>query len=217
MTRDDLLQMDPQERAELARALAALDEPRPAAPVLHERRRRRLAAALTVCCLGLIPWIVFLAVTLPVRYQAAQWRAAWTGFDVALLASLAVTAWAAHRGRQVMILAGFVSATLLVCDAWFDVLLDSGSNALWISLASALLLELPLAALLILVSRRLLIVTIRSAWRLAGQAGPAPSLLQLPIFGIARAARPHSGGATPAPGYGSATPDELRGVSRLED
>jgi hypothetical protein len=200
MTRDDLLPMDWHERAELARALAALSDPGPVPPVLHERRRRRLAVALTVCCLGLIPWIAFLAVTLPARYQAAQWRTAWTGFDVALLASLAVTAWAVHRDRQVMILAGFVTATLLICDAWFDVLLDTGSDAIWVSLASALLLELPLATLLILVSRRLLMLTIGRAWRLAGQAGPAPSLAQLPILGIASAARPHySVGATPSP------------------
>ncbi len=194
MTRDDLLRMDPQSRAELARTLAALSEPGPVGHKLDERRRW-LAVTLTVCCLGLIPWIAFLAVTLPVRYQAAQWRAAWIGFDIALLASLAVTAWAAYRGRQVMILAGFVTATLLVCDAWFDVLLDWGSGALWVSLASALLLELPLATLLILVSRRLLTATIRRAWRLTGQAGPPPSLLHLPILGIAGATRPRPGGA----------------------
>jgi hypothetical protein len=206
MTRDDLLQMDPHERAELARALAALSEPGQVPTVLPERRRRRLAAVLTACCLGLVPWIGFLAVTLPARYQAAQWRAAWTGFDVALLASLAVTAWAAYRGRQVLILAGFVTATLLICDAWFDVLLDTGRSAVWVSLASALLLELPLAALLILVSHRLLMLTIRRAWRLAGQAGPAPSLAQLPILGVASAAPPHPAGASPAPAHTGPAP-----------
>jgi hypothetical protein len=192
MTRDDLLRMDPRDRAELARPLAARSEPEPVAPALHGRRR--LAAVLTACCLGLIPWIVFLAVTLPGRYQASQWRTAWTGFDVALLAGLAVTAWAAYRGRQVMILAGFVTATLLVCDAWFDVLLDADGDAIWISLASALLVELPLATLLILVSRRLLMFTIRRAWWLSGQAGPAPPLLRLPIL----AAHPPPGRGTPA-------------------
>jgi hypothetical protein len=177
MTRDDLLRMDPQARAELARTLAALSEPGPVGHKLDERRRW-LAVTLTVCCLGMIPW-----------------RAAWIGFDIALLASLAVTAWAAYRGRQVMILAGFVTATLLVCDAWFDVLLDWGSGLLWVSLAAALLLELPLATLLILVSRRLLSATIRRAWRLTGQAGPPPSLLDLPILGIAGAARPRPDGS----------------------
>jgi hypothetical protein len=193
MTRDDLLRMDPHERAELARALAALTEPRPVGPDRLERRRRRLVVALTACCVGLIPWIVFLAVTLPARHQADQWRAAWTGFDVVLLASLAVTAWAAHRGRQVVILAGFVTATLLVCDAWFDVLLESGGGARWVSLSAALLVELPLAAGLVLVSRRLLVATIRRTWQLAGQVGPAPSLLRLPVLGPAGTARPRAG------------------------
>ena len=63
-------------------------------------------------------------------------------------------------------------------------MLDAGSSAVWVSLASALLLELPLAAVLIVVCRRLLIVTIHCAWRLAGRLEPAPSLLRLPIFGV---------------------------------
>ncbi len=44
-------------------------------------------------------------------------------------------------------------------------------------------------------SRRLLTATIRRAWRLTGQAGPPPSLLHLPILGIAGATRPRPGGA----------------------
>ena len=53
----------------------------------------------------MIPWVAALALTLPPRYLAGHWRATWVGFDLALAAALALTAWAALRRRQVVVLA----------------------------------------------------------------------------------------------------------------
>jgi hypothetical protein len=99
-----------------------------------------------VVCLGLIPWIVFLGVTLPHRYIANHWTLAWAGFDLALLGALAATARAAWRRRQVVIMAALVTGTMLVLDAWFDII-TSTTHDLIISVVTAVFGELPLAAL----------------------------------------------------------------------
>ena len=46
-----------------------------------------------VLALGLIPWIVFLALTLPPQYDATHWQLLWVGYDVAEVSVLAFAAW----------------------------------------------------------------------------------------------------------------------------
>jgi hypothetical protein len=48
-----------------------------------------------------------------------------------------------------------VTGTLLVCDAWFDVLTSRGTSAVAQSIVEALLVELPLAALCFWIARNL--------------------------------------------------------------
>src|SRR4051794_10115985 len=101
--------------------LPSLDDP-------HVRHRRQLFLTIvTVGCLVMIPWIGYLANVLPEHHPQAQWRVAWVGFDVGLTVSLLVTALAAWLKRQIVIVAAICTATLLVCDAWFDVALDWGT------------------------------------------------------------------------------------------
>ena len=100
------------------------------------------------------------------------------------LATFAVTAWAAWKHRQVVIGCLIVLATLLCCDAWFDVTLDLRTNGFWFSLLLALCVELPLAALALLAARRLLRLNIRALRRLRGLPGPVPPLWKLPLFGM---------------------------------
>jgi hypothetical protein len=51
-----------------------------------------------------------------------------------------------------VVIFAFTTATLLSCDAWFDVTTASGRADMFTAIASALLLELPLAALLFALS-----------------------------------------------------------------
>jgi hypothetical protein len=157
------------ERADLAYRLAALADPvfRDTAEV-RRRRSRRFVNLLVLCCLVLTPWIGILALTLPVHYVASHWRGAWVGLDLALLIGLATTAWAGWRRRHIVILSTLVTATLLATDAWFDVLTSSTQGASLLSLADAVLIELPLAVLLFRVGVGLLRVTIQESRRLAG-------------------------------------------------
>lgn len=178
----ELRRMSPKERARLMRALAVLDMPRLATPGSHRRRRLFLVATI-VCCVVLAAWIGVLAVTLPRYYRAGDWRGAWVGFDLAELAAFAATAWAAWRGRQVLIMCLLVLATLLLCDAWFDVTLNVRTSGFLVSLLSALLIEIPLAVAAILAARRLLRLTIGRIRNREGLPGPVPSLWRIPLFG----------------------------------
>lgn len=177
----ELRRMSPKERARLMRMLAAMDTPR-LANKGNPRRRRLFLIGTIVCCLVLAAWIGVLAVTLPRYYRAGDWRGAWVGFDIAELAAFMATAWAAWRGRQLLIMCLIVLATLLLADAWFDVTLDVRTSSFLASLLSALLIEIPLAVAAILGARRLLRLTIGRIRAHDGLPGPVPPLWRIPLF-----------------------------------
>jgi hypothetical protein len=153
--------LSPTERAHLVHRLEQLA----VADVVLQRRihlaRRWFPRFLAVACLVLMGWIVGLAATLPRHYVAGHWNAAWTGFDLVLFASLAVTSWGLWRQRQVAVGASLVTATLLLCDAWFDVAMSDSGRDLMASIGSAVLIEIPLAISLLWLCRRLSRVTFR--------------------------------------------------------
>jgi hypothetical protein len=128
-----------------------VEAPTPAPDVLERvrRHRRHTLELLTVCAVGLIPWTVLLAVTLPSGYEVHHWRLTWVGFDVLLLVAMASTALLGWRRNRAVILAALTTAVLLICDAWFDVSLAFGTSEVWWSAALALFVELPLAFYLI--------------------------------------------------------------------
>jgi hypothetical protein len=150
---------------------------------MAQRHRTIVLTAIVGCCVVLAAWTGILAVTLPRFYRAGDWRGAWVGFDLALLIAFGVTAWAAWRRRQVLITSLVVLATLLCCDAWFDVTLDLRTSDFLFSLLSALLIEIPLAVAAILAARRLLRLTIGRIRSREGLPGPVPSLWRIPLFG----------------------------------
>jgi hypothetical protein len=181
----ELRRMSPEERASLARTLATIDLPLPAADPASQRRRKMLIVAAISCSVVLAAWIGILEVKLPREFRAGGWRTAWVGFDVALMLTFAATAWSAWRRRQVLILCLVVLAALLCCDAWFDTTLDWGTPGFMVSLLSALLVELPLAALALIGARRLLRVTLRRMEVLEGSLEPLPAFWRVPLFGDA--------------------------------
>ena len=180
---EELRRMSPQERLSLRQALAGLDAPDPAINKVRNRRRAVLLVVVIVCCICLAAWIGLLAVTLPRYYRTGGWRGAWIGFDIGLLITFAATGWAAWRRRQILIVCLVVLATLLCCDAWFDVVLDARTSGFEVSLLSALLVELPLAAAAILGARRLLRITNAVTLRHRGERGPVPRLRDIPLAG----------------------------------
>jgi hypothetical protein len=108
---------------------------------------RRLAFALAVAALVLVPWTVFITASLPSEHRTPHWALAWGGFDVALALAAATTAWACARRPDWLPVSASITGTLLVCDAWFDVLTAQPGGELVEAALSAGLAELPLAAL----------------------------------------------------------------------
>jgi len=170
------------ERRELARILAAIDLPHPLHDPRLQRSKRLGLLVMTACCIALAGWIAILLLTLPERFTSSDWQAVWVGLDVAELLGFAATAWAAWHQRQVVIFCMIITATLLVCDAWFDLTLDYGSSGFTASILSAVLAELPLAFLLFAGARRLVRVSVQTIMQLSGVSGPAPSLWRVPLF-----------------------------------
>lgn len=147
------------------------------------RRRRRLTLeVLWVCTIALVPWAIYLGISLPHVYSARHWDLAWSGFDGLEILALGATAYYGWRGRQALIATALAAATLLICDAWFDVSLDLGTPAIWTSLASAVFLELPLAFFLIHRVRLLLRITLMHLFPEGDEQGRPMSLSRLPLL-----------------------------------
>jgi hypothetical protein len=174
--------MTANERDQLARALAAMNLTHPLLDPRVRRRRRFGMLFMMACCIGLAAWIAILILTLPAHFTASHWRGVWVGLDIAELAGFAATAWAAWHQRQIVIFFMVITGTLLLCDAWFDVALDYGSSGFAVSIATAVLVELPIAFLLFSAARRLVRVTVQSLMQLTGVPGPAPPLWRIPLF-----------------------------------
>ena len=95
---------------------------------------------------GLVPWTIWLTFTLPSRHVTQHYDLAWTGFDVLLIAAIASTTWAALRGSRWLAPWATATGTMLVCDAWFDVVTSSGGGERARALLEATFVELPFAA-----------------------------------------------------------------------
>jgi hypothetical protein len=121
----------------------------------HDAARRRVARLYVAFAVVLIPWIVYLAATLPRRSVARHYDAAWVGFDCLIVVAVARTAWLAWKGSKAVVIPAVATATLLIADAWFDVLTSTGRDDVRAVLL-ALLVELPCAVLSLTIARRAL-------------------------------------------------------------
>ncbi len=97
--------------------------------------------------IGLLPWTIFLAVSLSPSHKTTHWDVAWSGFDTALAVMFVLTSLAAWRRSPWVGIAAGATGTLLVTDAWFDIILESHADELRIAILFAAFAELPVAAL----------------------------------------------------------------------
>jgi hypothetical protein len=155
LTDEDIAAMTPADRRDLIRRLAPNPAGFPTRRTIDRLRKWRTVLML-VCAAAMIPWTVYLAITLPNHYVARNWVATWVGFDILLVAMLVLTALAGWKRKQFVFPTAFATGVLLVCDAWFDVMTSHRGGDLTQALLSACLVELPLALLLIAGPLRLL-------------------------------------------------------------
>jgi hypothetical protein len=176
LTDAQIAALTPEQRREL---ISRLEQPLSDLidPVFLSRVRRIRLGLMIVGSIAMIPWLVYLSVTLPENYVAHNWPATWVGFDILLVGFMLATAVLGYLRRQLLMLAAFTSGVLLICDAWFD-LMTAGPKDLWLSVVTALLIEVPLAIFLITGAQRIARLTMMRLWRL----DPGVRLWQVPLF-----------------------------------
>lgn len=157
--------MTPMQRRELIarlqRPIAELFPP----PEHIERIRRARLGMMIFGSVALIPWIVYLLATLPDDYVANNWTLTWVGFDGLLVVMMATTAVLGWKRRQLLVLTAFATGILLLCDAWFDIM-TAQADDVWIAVATALILELPVAFVLISGTLRIIRLMAARQWLL---------------------------------------------------
>lgn len=121
------------------------------APPLSVPLPRWVAFLLGAVIVFLIPWTIFLTFTLPARHVTYRYDLQWVGFDIGLIAAFLATTWAAFRGSRWLVPFAAVTGTMLLCDAWFDIVSSQGGGEMWEAVGEALAGELPLAALCALI------------------------------------------------------------------
>jgi hypothetical protein len=104
--------------------------------------------------LGLLPWTITLASSLKPHHVTESWDLAWTGFDCALAVMFLATAYAAYRRSPWVAALAAATGTMLVTDAWFDIVLESHADERRTAVILALAAELPTAALCFWIAHR---------------------------------------------------------------
>jgi hypothetical protein len=95
---------------------------------------------------GLLPWTLWLLESLKPHHVTERWDLAWSGFDTGLALLFIATAVAAHRRSPWVGALAAATGSLLVTDAWFDIVLESHADELRNAILLAVFAELPAAA-----------------------------------------------------------------------
>lgn len=111
-----------------------------------QRMARVVGPVFVVCAVLLVPWAAYLYVVLPARVESHNHDLAWAGFDVAMVLALLATTWSLVRLSRALPIAASALATMLVVDAWFDVLTAPPGRDRLVAVVMAVVVELPLAA-----------------------------------------------------------------------
>jgi hypothetical protein len=106
---------------------------------------RWVGPAFIACSLVLVPWTVYLALSLPSRQLSPHYNIAWAGFDVLEIMALGSTGYFALRRSRYLAITAAAASALLIVDAWFDIM-TSPRQRIPEAIVLAAFVELPLAA-----------------------------------------------------------------------
>lgn len=114
-----------------------------------------LGVIYTVLSLILIPWTFYLSVTLPSHHLSSHWDMSWVGLDIGITILLLLSALLAYLESDWVVISSSAMGSLLVADAWFDIMGAHAGSDLRESVAMAIFVELPLAAINYIVAHRI--------------------------------------------------------------
>ncbi|NUR78326.1 MAG: hypothetical protein HOQ28_18835 [Thermoleophilia bacterium] len=109
--------------------------------------RHWVVGVFTAVGVAMFPWTIWLSASLKAHHETNRWDLAWSGFDAGLAAAFLFTALAAWRKSPWVGACAAATGTLLVTDAWFDIVLESHADELRNAVFLAVFAELPIAAL----------------------------------------------------------------------
>ncbi|HTJ69183.1 MAG TPA: hypothetical protein VL551_16725 [Actinospica sp.] len=107
--------------------------------------RSRLGRAYVAAGVAMIPWLLYLAFTLPASATDGHWALAWEGLDSCEALALFATGRLLLRADNRCVLAATATAVLLLTDAWLDVTSAAPGGELLTAIAMAVFAEVPIA------------------------------------------------------------------------
>lgn len=105
---------------------------------------------------ALIPWTIYLSLTLPAYHITSHWDVSWAGLDIGLLVVSLLTGIFAYTQSHWFVISASVLGSLLIVDAWFDVLDERRGLQLKEAILLAIFVEIPLAILCFFLAGRAL-------------------------------------------------------------
>jgi hypothetical protein len=113
-----------------------------------------LALVFGAAAVLLVMWTVVLGSVLRTQARVTNWSVAWIGLDLAEAVALLSCALLIRRRSSLLSPVAAASATLIIVDAWFDVLTSANDRHWYVSVALALIVEIPGAVICGLISWR---------------------------------------------------------------
>jgi hypothetical protein len=95
----------------------------------------------------LLPWVVYLSLSLPTHQVTDHWDITWSGFDIIIIILLVLSAYFLARRSILVIMSSAALSMLLITDAWFDVMTARPGKDTWHAILLAGFIELPVALL----------------------------------------------------------------------
>ncbi len=115
-----------------------------------------LGVIYTGLSLVLVPWAFYLATTLPAHHLSSHWDLSWVGLDFGITFLLLLSALLVYLKSDWVIISSTAAGSLLIADAWFDVMSAHAGSDLRESVAMAVFVELPLAAISLITAHRII-------------------------------------------------------------
>lgn len=115
-----------------------------------------LGFTYTSLSLVLVPWAFYLATTLPTRHLSSHWGLSWVGLDIGIMLLLLLSALLVYLRSDWVVISSTAAGSLLIADAWFDVMSAHAGSDLRQSAAMAIFVELPLAIISYITAHRII-------------------------------------------------------------
>lgn len=122
----------------------------------HKRVLTKVAVLYPLFALCLLPWTLYLSQSLPEHQVSVHWDVSWVGLNIALIISLVATGYLSYLQSRWVAITATVLGSVLVLDAWFDVLSQRGGDDLRQAIMLAIFIELPIALASFIIAGRAL-------------------------------------------------------------